>query len=329
MKLSSYLSRSRHGVYYFRWPIPDQGKGHRRCIRTSLRTKCPDRAGAIARYLASSGILFKDNKDLARLRQDQIRELVGTYFKAQLEQYLEWHNNRGFTANAMEDMRWERTYHELAVEDGKPYLPYLPQARFQRKMGVSDMDWSDSQPRIDLELHRGRRDMLTAALDAAEGATDYPFVNTSQAVSATPESLSSPLGGAIDDFMSEHSRQWPDKTTNQVRAYLGILIEFFGPDRLLGDITKKDASDVKKLLLQLPVSRNTKPALKAMTLQEVIKVANQRCISPKTINSHIDTFRRFFDWAERHDLAPHKLFVGMKVPNLPLRSVGPIWAHAC
>lgn len=115
--------------------------------------------------------------------------------------------------------------------------------------------------------------------------------------------------------MAEHSRQWPEKTAKQIRAYLNILLEYFGPDRLLGSITKQDASNVKKILQALPASRNTKPALKGVPLLEVVKVRDHKTISPKTTNSHIDTFRRFFDWAERHGYTPHKLFEGMKVPK--------------
>jgi hypothetical protein len=53
--LSSYLSPSRHSVYYFRWPIPPSQEGKRNTIRISLRTRCPDSAGDLARYLASCG----------------------------------------------------------------------------------------------------------------------------------------------------------------------------------------------------------------------------------------------------------------------------------
>lgn len=40
MKLSAYLSPSRHGVYYFRWPIPECEHRKRQTARISLRTKC-------------------------------------------------------------------------------------------------------------------------------------------------------------------------------------------------------------------------------------------------------------------------------------------------
>lgn len=117
----------------------------------------------------------------------------------------------------------------------------------------------------------------------------------------------------MDDFIAEHSRQWAVKTVGQNRAYLNILIEYFGSDRLLGTITKQDANAVKKVLQALPASRNTKPKLKAMPLMEVIKEPGHRKIAPKTINSHIQMFKSFFDWAERHGYAPHTLFDKMKV----------------
>lgn len=121
------------------------------------------------------------------------------------------------------------------------------------------------------------------------------------------------MGAAVDDFIAEHSRQWADKTIGQNRAYLNILVEYFGPDRLLATITKQDASEVKKVLQALPASRNTKPKLKAMPLMQVIKEPGHKKIAAKTINSHIQMFKMFFDWAERHGHSPHTLFEGMKV----------------
>ena len=55
MKLSSYLCLSRHGVFYFRWPLPRTDHDCRPSIKISLRRQCPERAGTLARYLASCG----------------------------------------------------------------------------------------------------------------------------------------------------------------------------------------------------------------------------------------------------------------------------------
>lgn len=318
MKLSSYLSLSRHGVFYFRWPLPRTDSDCRPSIKISLRTRCPARAGSLARYLASCGEITRDNKQLARLRQDKLRELVRAYFDAQLAQYLEWINNRGLSPTAVEDVRCEMLDHENHLDSQRLTTIYLPIDRFKRTMDVSDEDWFDSLPNALTELRKGRRDLLRLVLEAAERSDGYSL-GTPPAVAAVPPvpplAASAALGTAIDDFMAEHSRQWPDKTAGQFRSYLAILLEYLGPNRLLGTVTKQDASNVKKMLQVLPSSRNTKPHLKGLSLFEVVKIKGQVTLSPKTINSHIDLYRRFFTWAELHGHAPHKLFDGMKVPK--------------
>jgi integrase len=185
-------------------------------------------------------------------------------------------------------------------------------------MGLSDEDWFDSLPNALTELRKGRRDLLRLVLEAADRSDGYALGKSAEAPvtgNKQPVAASATLGEAVDDFMAEHSRQWPEKTSGQFRSYLAVLLEYFGSDRSLGSITKQEASDVKKLLQQLPASRNTKPQLRGVPLSEVVKIKGHKTISPKTINSHIDLFRRFFDWAERHGHAPHKLFDGMKVPR--------------
>ena len=116
MMLSSYLSPSRHGVYYFRWPIPPSSEGKRATVRGSLRTRCPDRAGDLARYLASCGRIFGDNSALAELRQKETRDEVQAYVKAQLDQYLDWLDRRDLSQNVLADVHEEMLDHESYVD---------------------------------------------------------------------------------------------------------------------------------------------------------------------------------------------------------------------
>ncbi|WP_246212537.1 site-specific integrase [Marivivens donghaensis] len=253
---------------------------------------------------------------MAGLRQSEIRDKVQAYFKAQLDQYLDWLDRRGLSKNALTDIREEILDHESFLEMETDFPQWLPVERFKRVMDVSDEQWNASQPRITHQLRQGRRDMLRRVLEAAERLEHYSYDDVPASAPAAPAPAlpaSSPLGVAVDDFIAEHSRQWAAKTTGQNRAYLNILVEYFGPDRLLAMITKQDASEVKKVLQALPASRNTKPKLKAVPLMQVIKEPGHKKIAAKTINSHIQMFKMFFDWAERHGHSPHTLFEGMKV----------------
>ncbi len=316
MKLSSYLSLSRHGIYYFRWTIAPSYDRTRISIRISLRTKCPERAGDLAHHLASCARKLRENNALAKMRRTEIREKVQAYFKVQLVQYENWIDRRGLSKNALECVRGEMLDHEGYLDMEMDTDQYLPIRKFLRKSGLSGQDWQDSQPMMQMELRKGRRDLLRAVLAAVERLEHYSYDDAPAIASATLAPAlpaSSQLGAAVDDFIAEHSRQWVEKTIRQNRSYLNILIEFFGPDRLLATITKQDASEVKKVLQALPASRNTKPKLKAMPLMQVINEPGHKKIAAKTINSHIQMFKMFFDWAERHGHAPHTLFEGMKV----------------
>ena len=318
MKLNAYLSPSRHGIYYFRWPLPTPASGKRASVKISLRTRCPDRAGDIARYLASCGRLIRDSSDLSRLRQDEIRELVRNYFQDSHKRYLERLNDSGLSDRALTGMKEELEIHEatkVGCDDFSDQILDDLIPSFRKSTSLSNEQWSENAANLKRELRNGRQDLLRAVLKAAKSLESYSFDHELNQRHEPPQPASAPLGAAIADFLAEHSKEWPTKTTLQIRAYLNVLLEFFGPDQLLGNISRQDASAVKNILMALPASRNTKPALKDLQLREVIKVSGHKTISPKTINSHIDTFRRFFDWAERHGHTPNKLFEGMKVPK--------------
>ncbi len=81
----------------------------------------------------------------------------------------------------------------------------------------------------------------------------------------------------------------------------------------MDQISRQDAADMKKLVQALPANRKTKPETRDLCLQDAIAVPGLPKMGVKTVNSYIDMFRRFWDWAERHGRAPHKLFDGMKV----------------
>jgi hypothetical protein len=112
---------------------------------------------------------------LTKLRQNEIRDKVQAYFKAQLDQYSDWLDRHGLSKNALEDIQCEMLDHEdhLNVErDTNQYLPIKP---FLRKSGLSVQDWRDSHPMMQRELRKGRRDLLSRIVEAAERLEHYSY----------------------------------------------------------------------------------------------------------------------------------------------------------
>ena len=91
---------------------------------------------------------------MAGLRQSEIRGKVQAYFKAQLDQYIDWLDRRGLSQSALADVREEILDHESFVDMESANTQWLPVARFKRKMQVSDDEWDASLPRIAMELRK-------------------------------------------------------------------------------------------------------------------------------------------------------------------------------
>lgn len=317
MLLSAYLSPSRHGVYYFRWPLPVGDDRKRHTIRLSLRTRCPNHAGDLARHLASCGKLIKGNKNLARLKRDELRAKVRAYFDGQLEHYLDRLSYKDPKPETLADIRAEITDHEdfLAMQSESDL--WLEVGDFKAKAEVSDADWAESQPLATSELRRGRRDLLRAILSAVE-ELESPVVGVGEAkeqiaLRAPKNAVRSTLGVAISDYMAEHAHLWDQKYTNQITAFLNVMSEFFGDDRSLASLTPQDASELKKIIMALPKNRNVKPELKGLPLLNVVKVEGQTPISTVMVNNHIQNYIRFFKWAKNNGHTDQVLFEGMKV----------------
>ncbi|WP_417273356.1 hypothetical protein [Celeribacter halophilus] len=208
MKLSSFLSQSRHGIYYFRWPLSAPPSQARSSIRISLKTRCPHEAGDLARFLASCGRLTQENRALARLRQDEIRTIMQRYFKSALDRYTERLNDTGLSERHLPAFRHEIDIHQDDLETfgsrdiGEISEQYLekPIKDLLSSALLSDEQWSENERPLLFEMRKGRRDLLRAILSTAEGLDRYdlnsPLPNHIDAPhGATPVGLTPPRNG--------------------------------------------------------------------------------------------------------------------------------------
>ena len=318
MKLASYLSPSRHGVYYFRWPLPVVDKCKRQTVKVSLRTKCPDRAGELARYMAACGILIRDNKTLRKLRQDEIRTMVRDYFVKALEGYTERLNDTGWDERELGRLREELSIHEDGIAGfddlSDQYLDIQTVSKFRSVNKISDAEWAQSEADLRRELRKGRKNQLEAFLSRAEGLEGYELTSPPSDTAKAPQGHTVTLVDAFDDFVAENAA-WSKKMLEKAQGFMAIPIEYFGSDRVLSTITRQDANELKKILQRLPLHRNTRPQTKGLPLLEAIEVTGVDKVSLQTVKNHISMFIRFWDWAESHDLTPHKLFAGMQIKS--------------
>jgi site-specific recombinase XerD len=131
------------------------------------------------------------------------------------------------------------------------------------------------------------------------------------------------LQTAIDDYVAENKRAGSCRsaTFEKKEANLALLTEYFGADRLVGEITKGEAQDIKRVLLELPANRHKMPQSRTLSVREATEVTGLAKISAVTVNGYISTFQSFFEWAMKNGHGKANLFAGTRVGKFNSKAV--------
>lgn len=91
MRLASYLCTSRHGIFYFRYPVPAACHPQRKRthIKVSLGTREPRVAAQLSRLLAVSGQSIFSAPKVRTMRYDEIRRHVREHYEQLLASFRE------------------------------------------------------------------------------------------------------------------------------------------------------------------------------------------------------------------------------------------------
>jgi integrase len=326
MHLNAYLSRSRHGLFYFRWPLPKQpNQDKRSSLRLSLRTRCPKLAGQLARHLASCGDALRNGKGQPNVRHDELRALIHKYFKKVLAQKLDQLGARGpMSELELAPYRSSQALSEASGEDFWGILHPDGTEAFLRQFceatGIPQAEATDNPTRIQREYKLAFRDMYKAwdkqraSLDTYEYTQAAGIAEQEGTVSRCGSNTAT-LQQTIDAYMHENKRigTWRAATFAKKEASLGLLTEVMGSTRSMASIAKQDAQAVKKILLDLPANRHKIALTRELSLKDALEVQGVQKVSSVTIDGYISVFQSFFDWAERNGHAEEKLFTGMRL----------------
>lgn len=327
MLIHAYLTRSRHSIFYFRWPLrlAAANKG-RRCIRISLQTRCPKRATVIARDLAAFGTSLERTGELNTMRHDELRKVVHSAFKARLAKMLDGIGADGpMSELALAPLQTSLTLAEGTPEDfraialGEDPTPLL--SRFCASSGIPQSEAEDRPERLLREIQMAWRDMLREfeRHHAALGHYDFDSTNVPAPIiapapaSAALEGIS--LADAIAEYIAENRRakSWEIGTFAKKQAALDALTELLGADTKIGTITKQHARDVKQVISKLPPNRNKQQTTRHLTIREAAALPGIASMSTVTVNSYISIYQSFFDWAEKNGHTEANPFEGMRV----------------
>jgi integrase len=259
------------------------------------------------------------------MRHDELRAVMHGYFKQALAARIDQIGAKGPPSEL--DLAPQETTQALAEGTSEDYwgiiAPNGIDAFLQRLCGATGLPEPGSTKEADRVLQEykmAHRDFLRALVKHQASLEHYDFTSPIAQV----VQLAAPLAVAdigitlqqgIDDYVAENKRagSWRSATFEKKEANLALLTEYFGPDRPIGEIAKRDAQDIKRVLLELPANRHKMPQTRTLALREATEVAGLDKITAVTVNGYISTFQSFFEWAMKNGHVEVNLFAGTRV----------------
>lgn len=326
MRTSLRLERSRHGIFYFRWPLPShlQQPGKSRHVKVSLRTSDKKEALQLSRMLDYHASVLIEHVGLRFMDYGDIRNMVQDYFYELINQKKAQIHKGGplpkpETWALIEQMELAQKAIEanadiISAEDTDARLqPIL--TRYE--VGIAK--GSDDYESLKDIYRRAFHGYCQKILSHNQKQLDYPFTTMPAYMKAVqingrftkPENR---LGRVIDAYWAEMERinNWKAKRSKaQAQDSFAILKEVLGADFNTPDMTVSDARHVKDILMRMPSNRNKLKQTRDLPFMQQLEVKDAPRLAVASINKHLFTMGGLFDWAKRHGYTQENPFEGL------------------
>ena len=327
----TYLSLSRHNVYYFRFPLPSiikkQGKSSH--IKLSLGTRDPKQALMLAGFLEYHASHSVDWELVARMNDIEVIELVKAYFKSLLENRKNEIRETGLlTENKRENLKkLIAQSEECIIGQGLDEEDLFPEGTetwteaMLSKIGVTVPRGSREYELFRKEREHGTLWYAKQVLEYNDTYRDNVYNQNSQnqsIIDATPiqnkpYKAKHTLQGTLDAYIAEMTKTeiWQLRGKEERISCLNLLIEVLGANYDMADFNIDKAREIKAIVMELPKNRSTNPKTRDMSIDMQIKIAGQSKMSVTTINKYLLFFSAFLEWAHSEKRAESNPFKGL------------------
>ncbi len=301
----TYLSLSRHNIYYFRFPLPPtlNSCGQSKEIKLSLQTRCPQEALHLSRSLVNFVHDIINHPAVSSMNYQDIRELLKNHFTQKREKMKAVINRKGqFSEAFIETCRMNEQWANDALE----YEDY-------EDIGTNeDIDTLVSDYSLDIkpdtkeyELFRTEyikafRDYNKSLVDFNKHYDGYSFSDHRTTQSITPKVPNVKLADVIEKYIQNglQRRNWTDKTAKSYRSELNLILEYMGQDSSLY-LTKEDMNKIADMLSKIPKGMKGIQDCEGLSIDELMALdeAKYPRMSLKNQKKYIANYAAFFKWA--------------------------------
>lgn len=331
----SYLIKSRHNIYYFRYPLPIKAQKDSNRVSISLRTRCPREALRLAKALEYHTLKLVKGLDLNSMNHAEIMALFKTHYASVLEGAKKRIDENG--ALPMQNARningqiemLEELIENECDDIGELYgLNEEPEERSVHKELVPIME----KQGVDFEIGSKEYELMKSAykyalrnyysdlLRYSSEATDYSLLkNADRSESIKHNNPDYRLSEVIKAFLEEKEPSVKsDKTFSEIKDCLTYLTDFLGEDFYINKIDYPQVRDIKQALVKTPSRRNRLKLTRDLPLQDQILAVKEHKLeklSKTTVNKYLDYFKGLFEWARRHKIVEENVFDGVRLKN--------------
>jgi integrase len=336
----TYLSTSRLGVYYFRFPIPItfHPEGKASDLKLSLRTKNKRLALCLSNALRLVSENILEQPEVQQLDYQTIRSHVQSHFKSRLSAFRDAvmtggpigdERKAGLSALIVAAKSDRATFinHTYIDDQRRLVAEFCEQQSIPDKFSKNETDvlltayqaanLQLAEAALAFNAEQAQFDLLGAPQSHTETHTVASAVlgrsvvpdGVDQAHAASGDSLS----GVAEQHLKEGMRGdlWVAKTLSEKREALTLLSELL-EGRTIQSITKPDARLVKDKISRLPKNRSKSPLTKDLSLDAMLQLKGIKTVAVRTLNGYMSHFQTFFKWAVEQGYAQDNVFEGMR-----------------
>lgn len=333
MQNPSYLIRSRHAIYYFRYPVANHSDGK---VSVSLNTRCPKEALRLSKILEYHALMVMSNQDVQTLDYIEVKEILRNHFAEVVERWKRSIDRNGaLSGEKLDAFKNTQTMALEAIEDGRD------------EIYCEDIDDEDEDYAYSLSIDSALKPIVEkykvfANKDGKEYVTlrrEYKYAYSSYIA----EVLAYSNGGASFYDYAPPSPKAGVRPTNQgelklsaiIQAYLkeykgdkeargykdkcdciDYLVEVFGKDFLITDIDYPQMRKVKDMLINTPTNRNKVPQTRGLPLVKQIEAQSEYgldVLADRSVNKYLGYISALFKWAKQNKYISENPFDGVKV----------------
>ncbi|WP_417796365.1 DUF6538 domain-containing protein [Terasakiella pusilla] len=133
---------------------------------------------------------------------------------------------------------------------------------------------------------------------------------------SAPKKPSITLDDLYHRYMDDPARSRSKKTVMTYQSVYNVLMELFGKDRFISDISREDCRQFLEVVRHLPANAKKRfPRKSLMEISELAKERRMKPMAPLTINKYVNKLSAILNWAVEEELLDHNPAVGLKVAD--------------